>query len=96
MAMRLRRIWFDGLSFFAALLAVGGAVSSIVSYTRDKDARLVDTAFAVGTFLLVAAVFFWMSLRVGDIQRRRRDVSRSCGEHSGFGNTDGDSQTGRK
>lgn len=82
--MRMRNIWFDGLSVLVAVLMAGCVVFSIVDYMREKDAglaSLVGTALVVGLFLLLAVFYFWMSLRVGDIQRRVREMRKKGDGH---------------
>lgn len=75
--MRMRNIWFDGLSFLVAVLMVGYIVFSIMDYMRIDDADIIGTVIACVIFLLFAIFYFLMSLRVGDMQRRRRKLLRS-------------------
>jgi hypothetical protein len=96
MSLRVRNIWFDGLSFLVAMLMVGCAVSSLVMHTRDKNASFIGTGIAAGTFLLLAIIYFWMSLRAGGIQRRARETRRKQdGHHSGAATTNGAEQSPR-
>ena len=81
MSLRVRNIWLDGLSFLVAMLMVGCAVSFVVMHTRDKNASFIGTGIAAGTFLLLAVIYFWMSLRAGGIQRRARETRRKQDGH---------------
>ena len=77
--MRLRNLWLDGPSFFIALFMVWGAVFSIAEYFQTEDADLpglvrpLALVINCGLFLFAAAVFFWVSWRVGDTNRRCRE-----------------------
>jgi hypothetical protein len=72
--MRKRQIWFDLLRFVVALLMAVGAVLSVLEYMGD---RKVATAIAAAGFALCVVVYVWMSLKVGDIQRRTREANRN-------------------
>ena len=74
--MRMRNIWFDGPSFLIALLMGGYVVFSIVDYLRNGNATFAGRALVIGLFLIFAIIYFWMSLKVGDTQRRAREARR--------------------
>jgi hypothetical protein len=78
--MRMRNIWFDGPSFLIALLMGGYVVFSIVDYLRNGNSSLVGTTLAISLFLLFAMVYSWMSLKIGDIQRRAQTARSTKAE----------------
>jgi hypothetical protein len=71
--VRMRNIWFDCLSFLVAVLMFGYAVFSLVEYLRSKDGSFFGAALTIGMFLLFSALYVWLSLRVGEVQRRVRE-----------------------
>lgn len=72
--MRIRNVWFDLLTFLAALVMVLFAVGAIVGHVHDKGASIGSTAVFVGICLLCAFGFLRVSLAVGDSRRRAREV----------------------
>lgn len=64
--MRIRNLWFELITFFTALFMLGCAV---VSMTPPWP----GIAFF---FLILSFAFFWMSLQLGDIGRRRRELRK--------------------
>lgn len=87
--MGIRNIWFDGLSFLVAVLMVISMVVSIVQCRRDGDVDCVGTAVAVGVFLFLAILYFWMSMQVGNVQRRRREKKTTGNDRHHNCETDG-------
>ncbi len=74
--MRMRNMWFHGMSFIGGVLMAGVAVSSMVHYLRGEDGTLVEAMLASGVFLLLAIAYFHMSIRVGAVERERREIRK--------------------
>ena len=68
--MRVRNIWFALLPFFGAVFMLGCAVISLVDYIQGRRVGYAVAAIATGTFLLLAAILFRVSLQLGDRQKK--------------------------
>jgi hypothetical protein len=64
-------IWWHLPSFLVAIFFIGCAVVSAMPY---DNVGLSMRLLVVGTFLLFAGLFFWVSLKVGSDKKHAHDV----------------------
>ena len=74
--MRFRNLWFDLTTFLFSMLLLGTCAFSVIDYFWAEDASLGGGPVLIGILLFLAGLFFWTSLRIGDHQRRRREIKR--------------------
>ena len=72
--MRVRNVWFDLWSFILAVSIAGGAVASVVEYNPDRHGSFGRVAIDAGIAVLVAVLFFGMSLRLGNYQKKIHEM----------------------
>jgi hypothetical protein len=67
--MRITNVWIDGGSFLLGMFFLSGVIGPLIGGVK------VSNWFA-GISLLLAIVFFWLSVRIGKKRSLLRDPSR--------------------
>ena len=80
--MKLGNISLDGGSLMLGLLMLGGAITTLLSNWGNIKHDVVSTVIAIVVFAIIATLFFWQSVRIGNNRQRLRDVPRWMGENS--------------
>ncbi len=69
--MRIHNTWWYLPTFLVAIFFIGCAV---VSAMPNENVGLTLRLFTIGTFLLIAVLFFWVSLTVGAYKKHAHEL----------------------
>ena len=71
--MKLRGVWFDLLSFLCTMFFAYCSFLSLYGFFNDRNLDFLPSVLVAVFFALVSYFFLTLSLRLGAMQKRKRD-----------------------